>query len=851
MVFPSSSLLATTTTAFLALSSFSSSSLFVEAAPNAKTYKRSITTSAADLDGKSFDFIIAGGGLAGLALAARLSENANMTVAVIEAGTSGEEYGVEEKIDIPGYSYLNSLTGPTSPQDWNYQTVEQTFADSKTRAWPRGKVLGGSGAVNGMFWCRGSDVEYDAWNTLNPNGTQDWGWSEMTKYINKAETFHLPTDEQIAASGYVGDASVHGTDGPIQAGYSAFWYEGVNNWIPSWKALGFDAIDGAGGNNRGVSITPSTLNPVNQTRSDSKAGYIDILPPRDNLVILTGFQVTDITWSSTETEAAVASGVNFQATAAGQVYNVKANKEVILSGGTIGSAQILQLSGVGPSTTLTPLGIDVVVDIPVGYNLQDHLSNTMYWSTPPGTVTWGTLRDNTTVAAAALANYQNGDYTNSQWTYVNEAIGYISLADIMPNNYTVYAQSAVDFLEANVDAIQNAQGLNAAQRKGIEEMYKVTNGFLTNDVGQLEILLTMLGGGTTVGIQVAHQHPYTRGTVLINSRDAFVAPTIDPRYYGHQYDIDLTAAGLVWAKSLAAAAPNNEFMIEQTYPTADVTGDALETWFKAGCTTEYHILGTCSMLPRDSGGVVDTNLVVYGTKNVRVVDASIMPLQVSAHLMAPAYGVAEKAADIIKKAYELVVVESSSMAASTATSASSNPSASAAVGAGAGAGSSNAAASTTSLSAGAKGGIIGGVVGGVAIAAIIGLIAFFRRRKAKAAAANEKSGWYADPAVNGEDEAWDTGRADSPMRLDPLGAGAAGAGVGGAVAGLRQPQASFHSGLNSNRASYNTLDMAQQEPMSHSNSGYYDHEPSPYSDGGHTPPGPNAHNSNYAPVGRR
>lgn len=104
-----------------------------------------------------------------------------------------------------------------------------------------------AGAVNGMFWCRGSDVEYDAWNTLNPNGTQDWGWSEMTKYINKAETYHPPTDEQIAASGYVGDASAHGTDGPIQAGYSAFWYEGVNNWIPSWKALGFEAIDGAGG----------------------------------------------------------------------------------------------------------------------------------------------------------------------------------------------------------------------------------------------------------------------------------------------------------------------------------------------------------------------------------------------------------------------------------------------------------------------------------------------------------------------------------------------------------------------------------------------------------------------------
>ena len=154
-----------------------------------------------------------------------------------------------------------------------------------------------------MFWCRGSDVEYDAWDTLNPNSTVSWGWAEMTKYINKAETFHPPTQAQIDASGgYVYDASAHGTDGPIQAGYSAYWYEGVNNWIPSWESMGFKSIDGAAGKNRGVSITPSTLNPTNQTRSDSKAGYIDPLPPRTNLVILTGYQVTAITWASTETE---------------------------------------------------------------------------------------------------------------------------------------------------------------------------------------------------------------------------------------------------------------------------------------------------------------------------------------------------------------------------------------------------------------------------------------------------------------------------------------------------------------------------------------------------------------------
>lgn len=97
----------------------------------------------------------------------------------------------------------------------------------------------------------------------------------LKQYINKAENFTAPTADQIALSGGVFDASVHGTSGPIQAGFSAFWYDGYSKWIPAWKTLGFDAIDGAGGKNRGGSITPSTLNPSNQTRSDSKAGYIE------------------------------------------------------------------------------------------------------------------------------------------------------------------------------------------------------------------------------------------------------------------------------------------------------------------------------------------------------------------------------------------------------------------------------------------------------------------------------------------------------------------------------------------------------------------------------------------------
>ena len=179
------------------------------------------------------------------------------------------------------------------------------------------------------------------------------------------------------------DEDRHGTTGPIQTGMSEYIFDAVANWIPAWVTLGLPAKDLWSGSTRGATITPSTINVVNQTRSDSKAGYIDPLPPRSNLVILTGQQVTsDIFNGSTVDGNAVASGVTFQSASGATSYSVQANKEVILAGGTVGSPQILQLSGVGPAARLRALGINSVIDLPVGYNLQDHVSTSMYWTAP-------------------------------------------------------------------------------------------------------------------------------------------------------------------------------------------------------------------------------------------------------------------------------------------------------------------------------------------------------------------------------------------------------------------------------------------------------------------------------------
>ena len=315
---------------------------------------------------KEFDFVIVGGGVGGLAIASRLSEEENLTVAVIEAGGDGSD--VEDQIYIPGYSYLHGLT--VSSYDWNYYVEQQAVINGNDKTfgsrWPRGKGLGGSGAINGLFWCRGSTPEYDAWNTLNPDSPIDWGWDEMQKYMKRSETLHKPTQEQIDTFHISFNEDDHGSDGPIQVGWPYYIYEGVKHWIPAYEALDINIPqDGASGNNHGPVITPSILNPTNMSRSDPKAGYIDPLPPRSNLKILTNHLVTSIDFSDEKDGQGnlIANGVYFgkaDGSDKKNLYHVKAKKEVILSGGTVNTPQLLQLSGIGPKNLLDKLDIETM-----------------------------------------------------------------------------------------------------------------------------------------------------------------------------------------------------------------------------------------------------------------------------------------------------------------------------------------------------------------------------------------------------------------------------------------------------------------------------------------------------------
>ncbi|AAW46800.1 hypothetical protein CNBM0790 [Cryptococcus deneoformans B-3501A] len=781
--------------------------------PYRRSLKRSITSDASSINGESFDFVIAGGGVAGLTLAARLSEWSNVTVLCIEAGGDGSNY--EDQIDIPGYSYLNSLTG--TAYDWAYNTVPQTDALDLTKYWPRGKGLGGSGAINGLFWGRASSIEYDAWATLNPNGNETWNWEEVNKYIKKSENLTAPPTDIQEKFGIVVNASAHGDDGPIQIGFSEYIFDEVAKWIPTWETLGLSGKDLAGGSTHGAMISTSTINMRNQTRSDSKAGYIDPLPPRSNLVILTEQQVTGVIFNGS-TDASgniVASGVTFQANSNSANYSVQANKEVLLAGGTVGSPQILQLSGIGPKDLLSSLGIDTKIDLPVGYNLQDHVSYSMYWSTPQGTLTWSNLSASSTLQSEQLAQYKS-NFTG-MWTYVNEAVGYPSMSDIMQSSssastYASTVSSAIDGMVTNVTSWLDLPDTVAT---GLTSQYQIQQQWLTEDIGQLEIVLTLLGnGGNELGIQVALQHPFSRGTIFINSTDPFTQPNINPDYFGVGYDIDIMAYGSEFARRLAAASPLSDVMITETAPGSSVTGDSLATYTKQNCGTEYHPLGTCSMLPKNSGGVVDTTLTVYGTSNLRVIDTSIAPLQLSAHLMATTYGIAEKGADIIKKKYWYVDPVTSS-SATVAAATTSTEATTAAVGDATDTAvtniNQNNAESGSTLSSGAKIGI--GVGVGVGAAAVLaGLLLFFVMRKRNQK--EDEKGWYGD-----RQEGWNPDAGDAYK--EP---------------GSAYPMADFDShnsyasptpafiGNHSRNQSINTIataDLASRTPMRNSSSFSY------------------------------
>lgn len=579
----------------------------------------------------AYDYLIVGGGTTGLALASRLSESSSNSVLVLEAGSRDD---TNPGIIVPG------LAGSTlgTSVDWGFSTIPQTHANGRSVYWPRGKVLGGSSAINFMVWTRPQESEQDAWAVLANDSF--WNWSSMLPFYKKSEQFTQPTgNSEYAPVAYT--PSAHSTTGSVNISFPPYLAPQFDAYYSTINKDGIAvASDFDAGNNNGVGFVGSTIDPSSHSRSTSETAYITPNIARSNLVVVTNALVTRITWSSsTGGGLTVATGVTFQASGGSTVYTAIAGKEVIVSAGAVQTPQLLELSGIGNPSILSPLGIPTVVNLPgVGANLQDHPAVVNVYKLKPGIQSLDDLSWNATALAKALADYAQGEGVLTAALY---PLAYLPTKKLLSRTDQTTALRLLATPNTGISMTQlAAQAALLAAGAPVVELLAVNVYFGAST-----------GAPNTSYISLASclQHSFSRGSIHITSNDPISpAAFIDPGYLSHPVDAFFLSKAAQFTRALARRPPLSNFIDVETEPGPSVQSSTdWNNWVVNSVRTEYHPIATAAMLPRSSGGVVASDLVVYGTQNLRVVDVSVVPLHVASHTVSVAYAIAEKAASII------------------------------------------------------------------------------------------------------------------------------------------------------------------------------------------------------------
>jgi choline dehydrogenase-like flavoprotein len=533
-----------------------------------------------------------------LAVASRLSvELPDQCILVIEAGPAAWD---EEKINIPGRK--GSTLG--GPYDWNFTTVAQPDAAGRVFNINRGKVLGGSSALNLMTWDRGAKADYNAWEEL---GNEGWNWENFITAMEAVETFQ--PDPR-----YDGDGV--GYNGPIQTLINRIIPPQQYGFIPALESLGVPENNASlNGNPIGVMTQPSNIRASNYTRSYSPT-YLSIAGP--NLHVRTNTTVSKLSICESD------DGLSVNGVYIGDEL-IEATQEVI--------PQLLELSGIGQEAVVTAAGIEHIHSLPgVGENLQDHLRiQTSYYLKDQYT-SFDDVRVNATLAAEQLALWRSNevslyDYTGSGYTYMtwDQALGANGSAHM-----ATLARESAD-LSNSVDA-KKLEYLTGV--RGVPAVANHTTRFFT--------LIAVV------------QHPFSRGSIHINATSPAGKPVIDPNYLSKSYDLQAAKEAAKYTRRVAQTPELRKFWAAEYEPSASaVQTDADWEQFARNTTLSiYHPMGTCHMGSLENGGVVDKDLKVHGVQGLRIVDASIIPIQPSAHIQTMVYGIAEIAAKKIAGEYQ-------------------------------------------------------------------------------------------------------------------------------------------------------------------------------------------------------
>ncbi|KAH9938079.1 alcohol oxidase [Fomitopsis serialis] len=490
-----------------------------------------------------------------------------------------------------------------------------------------------------MSWTKPPKEEIDEFEKL---GNPGWNWQNYERYVAKTEGFIAPSEEVRKRNDYV-NMSIEqiGRDGPLKLAYPGRIDELDSTMLQTLLNAG---LSKAANPTKGVSFIPNTYDPIKHVRSYATTAFYLPNKDRPNLKVLINAAVQRINTQPAPNGKLDAAGVEFEYD--GKVHTVNAQKDVCLAAGALKSPHILELSGVGRKDVLGKIGVPLKLELPgLGENIQDHMHVGVSWELKQdvGFETIDLLRD-------ATHNAKHLDlHALGEGLYTRGIIGFAftSLHQLSPLADTIYERTKAKIL-ANKDKFP----------PGLLEQYNIQLDRIKRGAPGCEIICypgflsgpaPPAEGKSYITFFAAMNHCFSRGTIHSTSSDPHKEPEFDPHYFEQEVDLDIFTESIKWIRKLADVSPLKDIIVNELNPGPQVKDDAqIGDWIKKCMGSTYHAASSCAMLPKEHNGVVDPELRVYGTNNIRVVDLSVVPLLFAAHPMASVYSIAEQGADIIK-----------------------------------------------------------------------------------------------------------------------------------------------------------------------------------------------------------